>query len=211
MAEEQVLFADREHKSDHDALELAWKDIRERDPQAVARGAPATYDAGRRAFTVAVLDRKATALLDEKRVVWESGEPVGPPFHLLILHYLSRCREVEPSGELIGFRELEGGNLYYQAFEAKSIRTVTAAFGHSPGKLLEAGKALGAEPFRLGQASIRVPLFPRLPVIVVIWAGDDEVPAASNFLFDSTVRDLLHTEDVAVLCSLLASMLRKAS
>ena len=211
MAKEHVLFGDRAPRSDRDALALAWKAIGEADPQSIVRGALAEWDEGRRAFSVPVLNRRATAMLGEARVVWENAEPVFPPVHILVLHYLARSRELEPSGELIGFRELEGGNVYFSAFEAQSVRTVTRTFGPAPKSLLEAGKALGAAPFRLGHASIRVPLFPRVPVYVVVWAGDDEVPASSNFLFEETIKEILHTEDVAVLCSVLASMLRKAS
>lgn len=210
MSGEDVLFGDRAQKSDHDALVLAWKAIREMAPHSIVRNACAEWDEAKKAFSVRFLDRRATAMLGAGKVVYENGEPVNPPAHLLVLHYLTRCKEVEPSGELIGFRELEGGNLYYPAFEAQSIRPLTRAFGPAPQKLLEAGRSLGAAPFRLGHAAIRIPLFPRVPVHVVVWAGDDEVPASSNYLFDSTIRDIVHTEDVAVMCSMLGSMLRKA-
>ena len=211
MPEDNVLFGDRAQKSDHDALVLAWKTLGVSDPQLIAREAMAEWDGAARAVSVRVLDRRVTAWLGEEKVAWENGAPVFPPMHLLVLHYLERGREVEPSGELIGFRELEGGNVYFSAFEAQSIRPLTRAFGPDPKMLLAAGKTLGAEPYRLGHACVKVPLFPRVPIYAVVWAGDDEVPASSNFLFDATIRQQMHTEDVAVSCSVLGSMLRKAA
>jgi hypothetical protein len=210
MTGEQVLFGDRTQRSDRDALALAWKALGEMDPRDIVRGALAEWDEGKGALTVPVIHRRATAMLGEAKVVWENGEQVFPPVHILVLHYLARSREMEPSGDLIGFRELEGGSVYFSAFEAQSVKNVTRTFGPDPKSLLSAGNALGATPFTLGHASIRLPVFPRVPVYIVVWAGDDEVPASSNFLFDRTIRDILHTEDIAVLCSVLASMLRKA-
>jgi hypothetical protein len=210
MEKGEALFDERTKKSDHDALVKVWKELKAMSPSDIARNAIAEYDESRNAYTVQYLNRRATVLVNEEKLVWENGEEVFPPVHLLILHYLTRSREIDPTGDLISFRELDGGNVYYAAFEGRSIRIITQYFGDDAGKLLKAGEKMGAEPFDRGHASIRIHLFPRVPIYIVVWEGDDEMPASSNFLFDSTIRYQVHTEDVAVICSILASRLRKS-
>jgi hypothetical protein len=148
--------------------------------------------------------------LESRKVFGPDGKDAIPPLPILILHYLAATAPTPLSGELISFRELEGGELYYAAYEGRAIRPLREKFGADPPLLLKAGEALHAKPFRLGHASLEVPLFRRIPVFVVVWAGDDEVPSSANILYDSTIRPQMHTEDVAVAASLVASKLRKA-
>ena len=41
--------------------------------------------------------------------------------------------------------------------------------------------------------------FPRVPIIMIFWSGDEEFPPEARILFDSTISTYLSTEDVAVL------------
>jgi hypothetical protein len=38
--------------------------------------------------------------------------------------------------------------------------------------------------------------FPRVPLTVVLWKGDEEFPAAASILFDSSITDYLPVEDI---------------
>ncbi|MEE8541956.1 MAG: DUF3786 domain-containing protein, partial [Desulfobacterales bacterium] len=46
-------------------------------------------------------------------------------------------------------------------------------------------------------------LFPRVPVQLIVWEGDDEFPAAANILFDQTVGAILSPEDIAWLAGMI--------
>jgi hypothetical protein len=47
---------------------------------------------------------------------------------------------------------------------------------------------------------VTIDAFPRVPVTLVLWKGDEEVAPAGNVLFDGNIPDYLPTEDVAALC-----------
>lgn len=207
---EPTLFSERTGSSDGTALELAWKRLLEKDPAQACAGSLASFDGNRREYALAVLGKEHQVDLEGRKVLGPDGKEAAPPLPILILHYLAATSPLPLAGELISFRELEGGELYYAAYEGRAIRPLREKFGADPPLLLKAGEALGAKPFRLGHASLEVPLFPRIPVFVVVWAGDDEVPSSANVLYDSTIRRQMHTEDVAVAASLVASKLRKA-
>jgi hypothetical protein len=208
---EPTLFAERTNSSDGTALELAWKRLLELGPVQACEGSLASFDGNSREYSLDVLGAPHRVALESRKVLGPDGKEVPPPFPILILHYLAATAPLPLTGELISFRELEGGEVYYAAYEGRAIRPLREKFGPDPPLLLRAGAALHARPFRLGHASLEVPLFPRVPVYVVVWAGDDEVPSSANVLFDSTIRQQMHTEDVAVSASLVASKLRKAA
>jgi len=207
---EPTLFSERTGSSDGTALELAWKRLLEKEPAQACAGSLASYDGNARQYTLEVLGKPCLVALEARKVFGPDGKDAPPPLPILVLHYLAATAPLPLSGELISFRELEGGELYYAAYEGRAIRPIREKFGPDPSLLLKAGEVLGATPFRLGHASIEAILFPRIPIYVVVWAGDDEVPSSANILYDSTIRHQMHTEDVAVAASLVASRLRKA-
>ena len=47
--------------------------------------------------------------------------------------------------------------------------------------------------------------FPKVKAAIVLWEKDDEFDAECNMLFNSSVKKILPTEDVAVLGGLIAS------
>jgi len=207
---EPTLFSERTGSSDGTALELAWKRLLERDPAQACAGSLASYDGNARRYALEVLGKAHQIDLEGRKVLGPDGRDAPPPLPILVLHYVAATKPLPLSGELISFRELEGGELYYAAYEGRAVRPIREKFGPDPPLLLKAGEALGAKPYRLGHASLEIPLFPRIPVFVVVWAGDDEVPSSANVLYDSTIRFQMHTEDVAVAASLVAARLGKA-
>jgi hypothetical protein len=72
-------------------------------------------------------------------------------------------------------------------------------FGRQPDLLLEATQPFGGHEAQLGDASVTVDAFPHVPVTLVIWKGDDELPPSGNVFFDASITDYLPTEDVTVL------------
>ncbi|MFC1957153.1 DUF3786 domain-containing protein [Chloroflexota bacterium] len=58
----------------------------------------------------------------------------------------------------------------------------------------------GGQKADLGDASVAISAFPRVPVTLVLWQGDSEFPPSASIMFDATVTDYLPTEDIIVAC-----------
>ena len=127
---------------------------------------------------------------------------------ILILHYLTNVREVVQTGRLISYKELPGGAIYIQPFANRSIRPLVETFGADPGRMAEAAKAIGGRSVKHGDAAAVVPVFPKVPVTLVIWGADEEFPASGNILFDASASEVLPTEDYAVLAGLVVGTLK---
>jgi hypothetical protein len=54
-------------------------------------------------------------------------------------------------------------------------------------------------------------LFPRVPVVAVVHAADEEFPAEAKILFKSSIQSFFNTEDIAVIGGLVAGRLIRAA
>ena len=192
-----------------DAINLAWKDLVTRDSQEISRISHIPYDPKKEEFNVDFLGDKFLISISQKTVTFQNGQDVYSFLAVLLLHYLVNAKDLELTGKLLTFRELEGGDIYYPAFCARGINKITKEFGTEPEMLKRAGQNLGAKEGTHGDVSIVLEVFPKVPVNVILWEGDDEVPPSSNMLFDSSIKELLPTEDVAVIGGFVASALIK--
>ncbi|MDO8578624.1 MAG: DUF3786 domain-containing protein, partial [Dehalococcoidales bacterium] len=123
---------------------------------------------------------------------------------LLILHYLLSAKGSPPSGKLITFQELPEGHVYYPTFLKRSVQPLVSNFGSEPRLLLQPAEKLGAKAVELGDASVAITAFPRVPVIIVLWKGDEEFEAGGSILFDAGISDYLPTEDITILCETIS-------
>ena len=136
-------------------------------------------------------------------ILQTNREPVPIPEKILILHYLLTARGESFRQNLITFRQVPEGPFYYSAFVKRALEPLAQTFGPGPQRLLECGSQLGAIPDELGDVSITLKPLPHVPVTLVIWGGDDELPPQANILFDDSIVSYLPTEDIAVLCSMI--------
>jgi len=128
---------------------------------------------------------------------------------ILILHYLNRAAGTEPSENLIAFKEISEVASYYPTFRKRAIQPLIDRFGKNPEKLISAALEIGGIRSDLGDASVSIETFVRVPITLVIWGGDDEFPPDANILFDANIKDYLSLEDIIILCQTIAWKLVK--
>jgi hypothetical protein len=74
-----------------------------------------------------------------------------------------------------------------------------------------AAASLGGEALDLADAAFSFRALPRVPVAVLIWLGDEEMPGEAHVLFDAGAHGYLPSEDLAGLGGLLAGRLVAAA
>jgi len=140
-------------------------------------------------------------------IVPATGEVLPPALSLrekiLILHYFTRAAGSPAAGKQITFRDLPGGLVYYPTFVKRTIQPLVNAFGKNAPMLVKAGKNLGARPGEIGDASLIIDVFPRVPVHLILWAGDEELTPDLNLLLDANILDYLESEDVTIACEII--------
>jgi len=159
---------------------------------------------GKRNIKVSYLDEEYTVTLPDIDVFQEEVKN-EIPFRekVLILHYLAQAKGTLLSGKYITFRELPEGPVYFRTFSKRTIQPLVENFGKDTARLLDIGKNFGGVAADLGDTSIVIPAFSRVPVTIVLWKGDEELPPEGSVIFDANIQDYLTTEDVTVLSEVI--------
>jgi hypothetical protein len=149
--------------------------------------------------------------LSDAKIARENSETEVPlRDKILILHYFTMAKGTPATGILITYKQLPGGLSYFPVFAHRAITPLVKYFGNNPEMLTKVATAkLEGHEMDFGDASVAINAFSRVPVILVLWRGDEEVAPSANILFDANISDYLSTEDVAVLCETIAWRLVK--
>jgi hypothetical protein len=182
-----------------DAADVAWTAVSKKDIVGLAADSGGTTRPGSRQIVLRVLDRECTIDFKERTISYVRSDqgPVRGDLRILILHYLEGSGNAQLANKLVTFREFVGGAQYYSAFKARTIDFLVRTFGQKTEVLRQIGDAIRAEPMNMGDVSFKTYFFPKMPVVVVIWLGDDEVPTSANVLFDENAGKILPTEDIS--------------
>ncbi len=198
-----------EEPKTYDPLRDNWNRLGSSTPEALAADSGAVPSPEPGVLRLKVIDQDCDVDLRGRGFRYASSDKGVPTLHLqfLILHYLAGARGVQIMDQLATLREFEGGALYYPVFKSRAIDVTIKAFSSAPDLLKGVGEALGAEPVKMGDVGFRVRFFPKLPIVVVLWLGDEEVSASANMLFDASAGKILATEDLSAAAEVLAQRL----
>ena len=192
------------------AHELSFKLARERlasltDIPGQCTKSGARFLRERNVVSIEHLNRAYEISITEGEVKFpESADAVPLRDKILILHYFLSAAGTPLMGKMITYKELHDGINYYPTFRKRAIEPVVNRFKDQPQKLIEAGKKLGGAIADFGDSAVTIPAFTRVPLTYVLWIGDKEFGPDGNILFDSTIPDYLPTEDITILCELIA-------
>lgn len=117
--------------------------------------------------------------------------------HILILHYLLCDVPLEPTGEVITFRDMPGGQFYWQPFLSRSINPLLACIGNNIDLLRERLNRFDWKPADGGDFATVINGIGRLDAMLVYNRGDEEFGPAAQILFDACIKRVYVTEDIA--------------
>ncbi len=181
------------------AYEKGWFDLKSKVPEEIARSMAVRYFSSKQQFSVSFLNHNYRIDCSSE-TIWQESDGRIPKIEtaILLLHYLSFFQlSAEVNAEWVSLKELpNGGILFYPAFYKAAIAVLIQAFGRQPERLLECATLLGGQPAPFGRAAATFPVFPKIPLRVIVWEGDEEIPPNATILFDSSIEHFLHIESI---------------
>ncbi len=140
-------------------------------------------------------------LSDLTLTIAKNNEPAKLSDHILLLHYLQNDKPIIPTQEEITFRQLPGGQFYWQPFLSRTANPLLGRIGNDPDLLKKNLDRFDWEPISMGDLGAKVHALGKLYVTLVYHKGDDEFDPAIDLLFNSCIKDIFNAEETAVLAS----------
>jgi len=122
---------------------------------------------------------------------------LGGGWGLATLHHLKGCLTWKRDDSWTSFDMLSTGRPFAEAFRQRALLPLAERYGKAPSELLNDAAAFGGTSLEMGDATMIVPAFPRLNILIAAWQGDDEVQGRAVMLFDSGGARTLPAEDLA--------------
>jgi hypothetical protein len=85
----------------------------------------------------------------------------------------------------------------------RAVNPLKQVFGSNLPAFKAGAEKLKAKAVINGDAAFEFQVFPRVPVQLILWTGDEEFPAEGNILFDETIANILSPEDIAWLSGMV--------
>jgi len=170
---------------------LYWRTLMSQDPASLCRRTLATFDPERKTYTLQVADRSYMIDLNARMIAPEGttggdSDDVGWDVRLLVLAYLTSATETPLVGRWVSPVEFSGGDLFFSS-DAHNLQFVDLLHAfRSPTEFLRAGEKIGGRRETIGDTSFVLRTFPRIPILFIYWAGDEELPSKISVLVDES-------------------------
>jgi hypothetical protein len=178
----------------------AWKMLSMLKPDEVCATAAVSYEAASMRFRVCSFGMDFIVSVTDKRISSTSqGSEVllgklGYFFRLSVLWYLVSAKNIACTGRLVTLEHIKGGDIFTKGSHILPLDVVARKYGKDKEGFILKGASLGGEIMKYGDASVRLYPLPRVPVTLTLWLEDEEFPARTDLLFDSTCDMQLPTD-----------------
>ena len=179
-------------------IEIAWETLAKMNPDEVCVRTRASFDSTMCEYTLPLFSLQ-TVVSSQKRMI-QCNDPdddaallsqLGAHPSEPILGYLLHARDIPLSGNLAKPSGFSGGQIYVQGTHVLPLDSLAHTYDGNVEGFFERGIALGGEKLDYGDSSVRFCPLPRIPVVLIVWQGDDEFPPRASILFDSTAESQL--------------------
>lgn len=180
--------------------------LRERDPEEIAETAGLAFEGG--CIRLPIYRWEVFISHPDLRFT-------GPPFltsyvmRLLSVIYLCKARARPLANQWVPYRELKDGLFYVKSFQETVEERILARFSQDLEGLRRAALLLGGREVGQGDLGVVINTFPRLPLLLIVWKGDEEFPSSARFLFDRSADVYLNAFELRMLCGEVAGHLIK--
>lgn len=117
----------------------------------------------------------------------ETSRP-SPLFEIVLLSHLCNSKNTPIKNVLIGLKDMRGSQFFSGSHQI-DIRPLKRFFDNNMIQVQTLKERLAAEKVSMGDLGLRFLLFPRVPIWLVYWKGDEEFDSEINFLFDQSIQD----------------------
>ena len=170
----------------------AWDVLADMDPKGVQARADVLFNTSNDRYEIICFGRDICLSIAE-RSVYGKTEPgdclvreVGEQLRLTLLMYLIHAKDIPLSGKLVRPSDLPGGIIYVKGTHVLPLDKIAQRYDNNAENFFRKSRELGGTALGYGDMSHTLFPFPRIPVVLIVWSGDDEFPPRCSLLFDAS-------------------------
>lgn len=174
-----------------------WESLKAEKPDDLARRSGSVYRSSENCYSVPVLSGSIdifpdTGSIRENRIleIHDNSDP-DHSLEILMLHYLLNVPEKIQQGKFVKPESLPGGDIYRRGVHMLPLVKVAARYGGDRSSFLERGRLLGGFEVEYGDSAVHLHPVPRVPMVLILWEGDEEFEPRASLLIDSAAGDFL--------------------
>ena len=187
----------------------SWIDIGHRPPLQAAEAVGAVWNGV--TFTVPLFGVQYTidpasqriqrADNADHRVSYQSG--------IVLLTTLSVSKGVPPSGRMTVPQDLPGGRMFFTGAHTVATGPLAGYFERDSDRSLNCALEMGGEIIEGADIAVRLPGLPYLPLYILFWRGNQEIPARAVIGIDDRAHFHLDLAGIFALTNILVLRIRK--
>ncbi|MDO8723869.1 MAG: DUF3786 domain-containing protein [Syntrophales bacterium] len=178
----------------------AWDILSDLDSKDINTNAKALFNSYDSTYELTCFGQDICISLKDRNVFTKSilgkllVNTLGEYSRFSILRYLINAIDIPLSGQLVRPSDLPGGDIFMRGTHVLPLDKMAEYFADNFNEFLIIGKSLGGSQLDYGDMSLKIFPFPRVPVVLIIWSGDEEFPPKSSLLLDSSCVSYLSTD-----------------
>ncbi len=178
----------------------AWDILSDLDSKDIKTNAKALFNSYDSTYELTCFGQDIYISLTDRNIFSKSSlgkllvNALGEYSRLSILRYLIHAIDLPLSGQLVRPSDLSGGDIFIRGTHVLPLDKIAAYFANNYNDFIGIGKSLGGSQLEYGDISLKLFPFPRVPVVLIIWSGDEEFSPKSSLLFDSSCVSHLSTD-----------------
>jgi hypothetical protein len=182
------------------------------NPEEIYKRTGCIYNSDKNEFVVKLMGSKYIVKFPSGEILNQDYSEVNNyPLKTLILRYLINSKKVPATNKYITYRDVSGGNVYYNNFYGRCIFRLSRTFGNKLDKFKEALESLGAEKIEMGDAAYKFEFIDNVYLTFAIWGGDEEFSPSAQILFDGNISFYFTAEDLAFVGEIAIAKLKELS
>ena len=184
------------------------------DPKDISRRLGIPYDENTRLFLVKFMEKNYTVSYPDLEIHCqdeEEGQAVlCDDIHakVLLLRYFTEGDYMDATGNLLSYRDLPWGEVYYRQFYGRCIMRLARMFGNRLDAFKNIMEKLKGAPRNYGDAAYEFQFLENLKLCFVLWAGDEEYPASAQILFSDNFPAAYAAEDAAYIGDVVSDYMK---
>ena len=182
---------------------IHFQELSDQDPKDVCRRAACAYDRLHEFYTLTVWGEDYRVFPHRGKIecVRDKADVLPEVFHLFIVHYLLKSKDIEIRNEWISEKDIPGGATFFRGPHEIPTKLISGRFNNDLHRYTKACEQLNGVPLNLADAAYSFEITSRIPVATLYWVGDDDFPAESKILYDRTIAEHLASDIIYALAT----------